>query len=733
MLSSANHECSAGQCCTDCCSSSNPNYIHKFTIKRKPLIKDIYPLHKAVKNNEIEKVKELIKQSNIQPSFYSKKIVKEEEQIPIVTNDIITITNGEWEIEKEPFNINCLTTENQTPLHFAVLNNNPEMVKLLLTYGANPNVRSYCTDGATPLMAGVLEGKYEAIKMLIEFCVENNIPLKVDKTNYFKETPLLWAGQKFMDLSKAEEIITLLIEKGKANVNFPSYTNETPYNFFTHYTPNPQFLIHSDKNLAEKLIRVNNLYKNKGGDIRLRRKEKKEPKTEYPSFITQSYHKDFRMMEIEQKFGGALWSNGNLECFYLGKEPKVGLAIEINCTFIEKKFKKKKLPGFTWLRGIISWVSDDKETFTATVRLNCDHEEKLIDYLPGDWEVTMIWHPYKKYPWMTRKIVPLTTNEKSYENLEKNARETEKKEGREIIPRGMAERTTILKGYEDQYKAREYEPFPELIIELEIFPELGKMIYHFESEPQREVGPSKVFPFMMKQLINQNLDLLKKGKEAVPTYTIIGDQRERLDFIEHVKTDPFGELKSPLRIGNRCYYCDKPHSHKHPLIRCQGCSQVFYCDTNCQKLHWEDHKNYCSHFGGRTLKLEENPSLIFKNIGNEFTKEKEYEKAIEYYEKAIEKDPTNIVLYTNKAVVLGTLHKYDECIKIAEQSIEIGRLNGATREQIAKSYGVIGKAYQNQKLFALAFEYFSKSLSEYPNNEDIASRKKAMEKIICNM
>ncbi|KAL9651796.1 hypothetical protein ABK040_014441 [Willaertia magna] len=734
MYSSCGNHCSAGGCL------NNTSFVHKFTIKRKPIIKDVYPLHTAVKDNNIEKVKELIKQANLQPCFYSKsKVPKEQEEIPITTsanNEFIIVTNGEWEIEKEVFNINCLTVENQTALHFAVLNNNPEMIKLLLNYGANPNVRTYCNDGTTPLMLGVLEGKYEAIKMLVEYCLENNIPLKVDKTNYFKETPLLWASQKFMNLNKAEEIVTLLIEKGKANVNYPSCTNETPYNFFTHYTP-VKFLTmiakddDNDNQELQKLMRVNNLFKKYGGNIELKRKEEKEPQKTYPPFIKDSYHKDFRMLEHEQKFGGALWSNGNLECFFLGKEPKVGLAMEIYCHFIEE-FKKKKLPEFTWMRGIISWVSEDKKTFTATVRLNCDHEEILIDYLPGDWEVTIIWHPYKKYPWLTQKIEPLVNEENSYENLEKNAREMEKSNGREIIPRGMAERCTILKGVEDNYKAREYEPAPAIVTKIEMFPMYRKMIYHFEDEPKKEIGPSDVFDIMMRQLLLQNVDLLRKGKEAVPISIFMGDNVEYVDFIELVKGDPHGEILTPKRIGNHCYYCDKLHSRSHPLIRCPGCSQVFYCDANCQKLHWENHKKYCVHFGGRTLKVEENLSLIFKNLGNEFTKEKEFEKALECYDKAIEQDPINIIFYTNKAVVLNTLQRYEECIRIAERSVEIGTLHGASNEQIAKAYGVIGKAYQNQKKYAEAFEYFSKSLSEY-NNEDIANRKKAMEKIIRNM
>ena len=45
-------------------------------------------------------------------------------------------------LEKDSLNINELNDKGISPLHIAVINGNMEIIKLLLDYGANPNIRS---------------------------------------------------------------------------------------------------------------------------------------------------------------------------------------------------------------------------------------------------------------------------------------------------------------------------------------------------------------------------------------------------------------------------------------------------------------------------------------------------------------------------------------------------------------------------------------------------------------
>ncbi|XP_039626979.1 ubiquitin carboxyl-terminal hydrolase 19 isoform X2 [Polypterus senegalus] len=45
---------------------------------------------------------------------------------------------------------------------------------------------------------------------------------------------------------------------------------------------------------------------------------------------------------------------------------------------------------------------------------------------------------------------------------------------------------------------------------------------------------------------------------------------------------------------NKCAACQKiPHSEDEKIKRCTRCYRVGYCNQNCQKNHWQDHKNHC--------------------------------------------------------------------------------------------------------------------------------------------
>ncbi len=73
-----------------------------------------------------------------------------------------------------------------------------------------------------------------------------------------------------------------------------------------------------------------------------------------------------------------------------------------------------------------------------------------------------------------------------------------------------------------------------------------------------------------------------------------------------------------------------------------------------------------------------------KDLGNEFYKKKDFEKAITHYEKAIQLEPTNITYQTNKAAAYFEQNKLEECIELCEKAIEIGRENKADYTLIAK-------------------------------------------------
>ncbi|XP_065173629.1 stress-induced-phosphoprotein 1 [Atheta coriaria] len=106
-----------------------------------------------------------------------------------------------------------------------------------------------------------------------------------------------------------------------------------------------------------------------------------------------------------------------------------------------------------------------------------------------------------------------------------------------------------------------------------------------------------------------------------------------------------------------------------------------------------------------------------KEKGNEFYKKKDFEKAIEFYTKAIEHDPTDITFFNNLAAVYFEMKQFDKCIEQCEKGIDIGRENRADFKLIAKAMMRIGNAYKKLKQWKQAKVYYEKSMSEHRTPE----------------
>jgi stress-induced-phosphoprotein 1 len=62
-----------------------------------------------------------------------------------------------------------------------------------------------------------------------------------------------------------------------------------------------------------------------------------------------------------------------------------------------------------------------------------------------------------------------------------------------------------------------------------------------------------------------------------------------------------------------------------------------------------------------------------KELGNAAYKKKQFEEALQQYEKAWKADESNIAVLTNKSAVLFEMERFEECIKECEKAIEVGR------------------------------------------------------------
>ncbi|XP_077993256.1 stress-induced-phosphoprotein 1-like isoform X2 [Glandiceps talaboti] len=128
------------------------------------------------------------------------------------------------------------------------------------------------------------------------------------------------------------------------------------------------------------------------------------------------------------------------------------------------------------------------------------------------------------------------------------------------------------------------------------------------------------------------------------------------------------------------------------------------------------------------LSPEQKKALEMKDLGNESYKKKEFDKAIEYYDKAIELDSSNMTFLNNKAAVYFEKGEYDECISVCENAIKVGRENRAEYKTVAKALARIGNAYVKKEDYKQALVFFNKSLAEH-RSPDILKKVQQIEKL----
>ena len=115
----------------------------------------------------------------------------------------------------------------------------------------------------------------------------------------------------------------------------------------------------------------------------------------------------------------------------------------------------------------------------------------------------------------------------------------------------------------------------------------------------------------------------------------------------------------------------------------------------------------------------------FKAKGNETYKKKQFEEALTWYDKAIEKEPNDLVYYNNKcAVWIESGEQYydkvlETCQDLITRRYEINSANpgGASSEKVAKVLNRMASVHAKRKEFDQAIECFNKALTEDNNRQ----------------
>ena len=121
--------------------------------------------------------------------------------------------------------------------------------------------------------------------------------------------------------------------------------------------------------------------------------------------------------------------------------------------------------------------------------------------------------------------------------------------------------------------------------------------------------------------------------------------------------------------------------------------------------------------------MSENSWEDLKEKGNALFKQKRYEDAIVFYNKAIKLNPNVEVLYSNKGTCEKCLKQYKESIRDYEKSLEINPKNTKNMNRLASVYiirGQIGNAKMLQE----------KALNLEPNNSIFREQMTTIEKIL---
>jgi stress-induced-phosphoprotein 1 len=104
-----------------------------------------------------------------------------------------------------------------------------------------------------------------------------------------------------------------------------------------------------------------------------------------------------------------------------------------------------------------------------------------------------------------------------------------------------------------------------------------------------------------------------------------------------------------------------------------------------------------------------------KAEGTVFYKARNFEKALEFYGKAIELLPSDLTYHSNKAAVYFEMKNYDACLQACDDAVEASRTGGYDYAKLAKVLARKGNALLQQKKYDESIEMYNKALVE--NND----------------
>lgn len=104
---------------------------------------------------------------------------------------------------------------------------------------------------------------------------------------------------------------------------------------------------------------------------------------------------------------------------------------------------------------------------------------------------------------------------------------------------------------------------------------------------QCNVGGDQKSPFQSKEEFYFMLDLITKTTESIVCIAFPDPQA----YVDHIVCCVLNILHKNIAPLNECWCCGA--TPQAPKLKCSGCYSVYYCNIECQRKDWSQHKTEC--------------------------------------------------------------------------------------------------------------------------------------------